>query len=112
MNGQQLAKRLAVAWQSMDDLEKSEANGTITLNSLRKVADALECQLVYALVPRSELSLKEVVQRRAERLALKALGYVEQTMALEDQATIAAERDQRVRDYIDEHVRDSDLWAD
>ena len=42
MTGQQLASRLGVTWQSMADLEKSEAAGTITLNSLTKAAAAME----------------------------------------------------------------------
>lgn len=112
MNGQQLAQRLGVAWQSMDDLERSEQSGGITLNSLRRVADALECQLVYALVPRSNESLSEIVNQRARAHAIKALGLAHQTMLLEDQVPPSGAPEQKVQDYIDEHVRDADLWKD
>src|ERR1700686_5339737 len=46
------ARRLQVAQQTVVDLESSERAGTITLASLRRAADALDAQFVYALVPR------------------------------------------------------------
>ena len=110
MSGQQFANRLAVAWQSMDGLEKSEANGTVTLNTLRKAAEALDCRLVYALVPNAP-SLEALVNNRARQIALAALSNVTQTMLLEGQASSEADLEQRIREYINDHVRDSDLWA-
>jgi predicted DNA-binding mobile mystery protein A len=47
----QLAKRLGVKQPSVTALEQSEAKGTIELATLRRVAEALDCVLVYALVP-------------------------------------------------------------
>ena len=110
MSGQQFANRLAVAWQSMDGLEKSEANGTVTLNTLRKAAEALDCRLVYALVPNAP-SLEALVNNRARQIALAALSNVTQTMLLEGQASSEADLEQRIKEYINDHVRDSDLWA-
>jgi predicted DNA-binding mobile mystery protein A len=109
MSGQQYASRLQVAWQSMDDLEKSEAAGTITLNSLRKAAEALGCRLVYAIVPATG-SLEEMVERRARDIARAALERVNQTMLLEGQALPSEELEEQIADYIDNHVRDGDLW--
>jgi hypothetical protein len=66
-------------------LEKSEADDRITLRSLRAVAGALDCDLVYALVPRAN-SVRESTERRVRSEAkLRVLG-VEHSMALEDQA--------------------------
>ena len=72
MTGVQFARRLRVTPQSAEALEKSEANGTIQLKTLRRAAEALDCRLVYALVPNS--SLEDNVAARArewfrERLA-------------------------------------------
>lgn len=108
MSGVQFARRLKVVWQSMDDMERSEAAGTITLNSLRKAADALDCDLVYALVPRT--SLEQAVNDRARQVAERDLARVGQTMALEDQASAPEEREELLKDYIREHVREKDLW--
>ena len=51
MTAEQLAKRLGVKQPSVVALEQSEAKGTIELATLRRVAEALDCTLVYALVP-------------------------------------------------------------
>ena len=110
MSGQQYADRLGVAWQSMDDFEKSEKAGTITVNSLRKAAAALDCQLVYAVVPNAA-SFEELVNQRARQIALAALARTGQTMLLEDQAQASGEAAQMIEEYIDDHIRDGDLWA-
>lgn len=108
MTGTQFAARLGVAWQSMDDLEKSEANGTVGLETLRRAAAALDCTLVYALVPNEPLD--SMVDRRARSIAAAAIERVDQTMALEDQRVTRAERDRLIEDYIHDHVRDRDIW--
>jgi predicted DNA-binding mobile mystery protein A len=66
-------------------LEQSEAADRIRLETLRRAADALGCDLVYLLVPRRPLTA--VVRDRARELAHQQVAAVEQTMRLEDQAT-------------------------
>jgi predicted DNA-binding mobile mystery protein A len=66
-------------------METSEAEDRITLKSLRAVANALDCDLVYALVPRAD-SMQELVENRARAAAKKRVLEVEHSMALEDQA--------------------------
>jgi predicted DNA-binding mobile mystery protein A len=67
----------------VDDLESSEAKGTISLNSLKKAAAAMNCDLVYALVPRT--SLDSTIRERATEKAKAILGRVGHTMKLEAQ---------------------------
>src|SRR4029079_14724254 len=55
MTGVQLASRLGVRPQTLNLIEKSEAEGTIQLKTLRRAAEALDCTLVYALVPKGSL---------------------------------------------------------
>ncbi len=109
MSGTQFAARLGVTWQSMDDLEKSEASGTIRLETLRKAAAALDCRLVYALVPNT--SLEQMVSDRSRGIAARDLARVTQTMALEDQAVSAKGFEEQVEAYVRDHMRDKDLWA-
>jgi predicted DNA-binding mobile mystery protein A len=66
-------------------LEKSEAGYRITLASLRGAADALGCQLVYALVPKSG-SIQQLAEQGARTKAAESVRAVEHSMALEDQA--------------------------
>lgn len=80
-----LAKRLHRAPSVAAHLEVSEAEYRITLASLRDAADALGCQLVYALVPKSG-SLRELSEERARTKAAENVRAVEHSMALEDQA--------------------------
>src|SRR5437660_8273409 len=60
---QQVARRLGIKQPSAVALEQSEAKGSIELATLRRVADALGCTLVYAFVPKK--SLEETVRARA-----------------------------------------------
>ena len=55
MSGSQLGKRLGASPQNVDILEKSEVAGTIKLQTLKRVAEALDATLVYALVPNMPL---------------------------------------------------------
>lgn len=79
------AKKLHRAPSVAAHLEGSEAEFRITLASLRDAADALGCQLVYALVPKSG-SIQELVEERARNKAAENVRAVEHSMALEDQA--------------------------
>jgi predicted DNA-binding mobile mystery protein A len=50
-----LAGRLGVTASGARKLERAEAADAITLGTLRRVAEALDCDLQYALVPRRPL---------------------------------------------------------
>ena len=81
----QMAARLKKTPSLVAKLEKSEAEYRITLGSLRDAADALGCQLVYALVPKSG-SIQDLAEERARSKAAESVRAVEHSMALEDQA--------------------------
>jgi predicted DNA-binding mobile mystery protein A len=110
MTGVQLAQRLKVSPQTAEALEKSEANGTIQLKTLRRAAEALDCRLVYALVPNT--SLEEAVRTRARKIARRDLGRVAHTMTLEAQGTGDEDLDARIEDYIRDALRERDLWRE
>jgi predicted DNA-binding mobile mystery protein A len=84
MSQEALAARLQIAKPSVAKLEKNELHETISIGKLAEVARAMDCQLVYALVPNT--SLDQTVQQQAERVAANTLGYVAATMDLEDQS--------------------------
>ena len=107
MTGTQLGKRLGMTAQGIVSLERSEASGTIQLNTLRRAAEAMDCVTVYALVPKT--SLTEMVDHRAREIALRALGRVSHSMALEDQR-VDRDLEKRIRNYIETALRDRDLW--
>ena len=84
MSIQQLAARMGVAKQSVARLERNEADDSITLKSLRKAAEALNCRLVYVLVP-NEDGLQGIVQKQALLKAKEIVSAVDHTMQLEAQ---------------------------
>jgi predicted DNA-binding mobile mystery protein A len=81
----EMARRLHKSPSLAVHLEKSEAEYRITLGNLRDAADALGCQLVYALVPKNG-SIQELAEKRARANASENVRAVEHTMALENQA--------------------------
>lgn len=80
----QLAQRMGVKQPRIIELEKGEASGKITVQSLERAAEAMGCRLVYALVPKRPLS--DVLDERATLLANQQLASIEQTMRLENQS--------------------------
>jgi predicted DNA-binding mobile mystery protein A len=83
MSTAQLAKRLGIKQPSVVAIEQSEAKGTIELATLRRVAEALDCTLVYALIPNQPL--EATVRDRARMFARRRLEPIEHSMLLEDQ---------------------------
>jgi predicted DNA-binding mobile mystery protein A len=85
ISASEVARTLKTSRQLPLQLEKAEAEDRITLKSLRTAADALGCDLVYALLPRTN-TLHDLVEERARAQAKKLVRGVEHSMALEDQA--------------------------
>lgn len=110
MRAAQLATRLGVTQSAVAQFERSEQEGTITLNTLRKAAAALDCRLVYAFVPES--TFEELVRARAQLIAREMVGSVEHTMALEDQAASLEQQQELIGDVADDLVRrlPRELW--
>ena len=88
------AKQLGITTSGLQKLELAEANQVITLASLRKLAEALGCELQYALVPRQPLA--QQLQDRAKDVATQQLAPIAHTMALEDQAAQGLARQQHI----------------
>lgn len=83
MTLRQQAKVVGIAAPTLFKLEKAEADEHITLGKLRELAAALDCELVYGLVPRRPL--RETLEAKADRLARAEVQGVAHTMGLEDQ---------------------------
>jgi predicted DNA-binding mobile mystery protein A len=94
LTGVAYARRLGVTSASVADMERSEASGTITLNSLRKAAAAMDCDLVYAIVPRA--TLEDILKQHASEKARTLLGRVGHSMLLEAQAVEPSQARQQV----------------
>jgi predicted DNA-binding mobile mystery protein A len=94
----QLAKRLKVKQPTVVAMEQSEAKGTIELATLRRVAEALDCTLVYAFVPHKPL--ETIVRDRARLFARRRREPVEHSMLLEDQSVTAKDSEKRIDEIV------------
>jgi predicted DNA-binding mobile mystery protein A len=105
-----LAKKIGVTHSSLLRLESSEADDGITLGSLRRVAEALDCELQYALVPRK--SLIETLETQATKLAQERMKVVAHTMALEAQSTSKAIAENQIKEIKESLLKGSrrELW--
>src|ERR1700722_7094066 len=101
MSMEQLADRLKIKQPSLVALEQSEAKGTIELATLRRVAEALDCTLVYSLVPNKPL--ETTLRDLARAFARRGRAPVEHSMLLEDQKVTAKDAEAR----LDENVRET-----
>ena len=101
MTATQLARRLGIKQPSVVALEQSESKGSIELATLRRVAQALDCTLVYALVPNT--SLEETVRARARAFVRRRRAPVEHSMLLEGQSVEGKDAEAS----LDEIVRDT-----
>jgi predicted DNA-binding mobile mystery protein A len=104
-----LGRRLKLAQQSIVQLEENEKTETITLASLRRVAAALDSELVYAIVPRK--NLRESITTRARELAAARVAPVAHSMKLESQGLTENELQERIEELARElERRPFELW--
>lgn len=83
MSSLQLAVRLGVSTPRATQMERMEVEDRITLKQLRRVADNLDCEFVYALVPRS--SVDSIIEQQAKVKARKLVIKADTQMKLEAQ---------------------------
>jgi len=102
MSLRQLGERMGVTPQSVSDIEQREAEGKVTLSTLRDAAEALDMRLVYALVPKQG-TMQDMVRRQARRLAEDAVARTSISMSLEEQA-VPREELLREVDYLVEEL--------
>lgn len=112
MTATHIAQRLGVTTSTVTRLETSEADDTISLATLRRAAEALGCELRYALVPRQSLS--ETLEVRANELAQRRMAAISHTMALEAQSTSLDTVEVQTRELAASLLRGSrrELWRD
>jgi predicted DNA-binding mobile mystery protein A len=80
----QLGKRLNVSSQNINQFEQREKDGSISLQKLKDVAEALDMKFVYAFVPKDG-SLEKLIEKRAYKLAEEIVMRTSHSMKLEDQ---------------------------
>ena len=110
MTARQLSERLGVTQQSVARIEKEETSGSVTIKTMSRISDSLDCVFVYGFVPRT--SLADTIGRQAKEVAIRRLSKASQTMSLENQALSREENQRVVSDLVEELIRTvpSNLW--
>lgn len=89
MTTAQLAERMGIQQSGVTLLEQREVAQKVSLETLQRAARAMNCELMYALVPKE--SLEKIVDDQAARAAGAILNRTLQTMGLERQEAGQAE---------------------
>ena len=111
MSASVLAERLGVSRNSVYSSIQNEQAGTISLNQLDKMAEAMGGRLVYAIMPR-EGSVEDIVTAQARTKARRIIQRTRAHTALEDQTEGLRSQDEMIRELASEIVREMprDFW--
>lgn len=110
MTGEQLAERLNVNKQRVSRIQQDEKLGKVKLETLRNVAEALDCIFVYGFIPRE--SLEQTVRNQALLVAKKRMAQSNQTMRLEQQELSETEKARALEDLVEDIMNEmpKSLW--
>jgi predicted DNA-binding mobile mystery protein A len=105
-----LAKQLHVTEGALRQNESAELDESITMKHLRRAAEGMGCELVYAIVPRT--SLENLYEDQIRKRAVSDANRTARTMDLEQQGVSREVTDRQVEDLFREYMRDPprDLW--
>ncbi|HET9033317.1 MAG TPA: mobile mystery protein A [Dokdonella sp.] len=105
-----LGQRMGVRGSTVAKLEESERNRTIRLDSLQRAAEAIDCELVYALVPRK--SLQSIVDNQRLRLFADIVARTDHHMKLEGQNVNDPDWRSNLLRQAEEMIPDNQLWRE
>ena len=86
----QIGAKLKMTKQGINKIEERESNGTISINSLKEIAEALDLQFVYGFIPKHN-TLENLISIKAEELARKIVLRTSHNMKLENQGNSDAQ---------------------
>lgn len=111
MSSSVLAKRLKCNRTNVTRMEQREKNGTISLEILEQAAKALNCKLVYCLVPLEPLD--KMLEKQAHIVARKRIKAINHSMKLEQQGLDPKQLQQQEDDLVRELLQGDpkNLWS-
>lgn len=109
MSARELGARAGVSAARISQIERAEVEGGLTLNTLRRIAEAMDCRVEYVLLPRRPLDV--MVRDQAQGWAESQIRAVDHTMAMEDQRTDEYARRLELDRAIEELIDRRGLWS-
>lgn len=96
-----------VSTPTMAQAERREIEGKLNVETLRRAAEAMNCEFVYAFVPKSDMA--EFIEKKAYEKAKRILAKADQHMTLEDQK-VDRDFEERVMRLKNKLVAESKVW--
>jgi predicted DNA-binding mobile mystery protein A len=89
-------------------LEKAEVEGTLTLNKLKIMANAMDCDFHYTVIPRDEI--KTLIKHKARLHAIKLVNNANIHMQLEAQNTSIAQVELQIDQVTQQLIQEMPEW--
>lgn len=105
LSSTQLAKDVCVSRNSLHKSLENEKAGSISLNQLLKIADAMGGRLVYAIVPKQG-NVEDIVMQQARKKAKRIVMRTRSHMALEEQSEGLRTQDEMIEELATEMARE------
>ncbi|MCK5785656.1 MAG: mobile mystery protein A [Candidatus Sabulitectum sp.] len=102
MTAKQLANRLDSTQQNVARIERDELAGSVTMRTMKHIAQSLDCTFVYALVPNS--TLEKTIREQVEFVVKQHLSKVSHTMLLESQSLSNKEQERIYKQMVEEYL--------
>jgi predicted DNA-binding mobile mystery protein A len=102
-----LGDRTNLAIPTIQQAERNEASGSITVNRLRQMAEAMDCELVYAFVPKTPI--RKALENAARAKAMRLLKVADVHMGLENQR-VDRSLEKRIEQLALSLLEKGDIW--
>lgn len=102
-----LAKAARISLPTVQQMEKRESEGKITIESMKKIANAMNCEFVYAIIPRE--TLPEALKKQALSRATQIVKQADLHMTLEDQK-VSEDINHRIERLAEELLEKGKIW--
>lgn len=102
-----LAKLAGLTLPTIAQAERREAEGKVTIETLKKLAEAMECDFVYAFVPKKDIT--KLIHDKASEKAKRTLLNADTHMSLEDQR-VTEELKLRIENLTEKLIEKGKIW--
>ena len=110
MSTSQLANRVGVSYTTMSETIAREPRGEITIKNLKRIANALECELAYCFIPKEPIN--EILDKRAYKVAKSTIKEAALHMEIEDQSIKTENIDSAIDELVGDLKFSKSLWED
>ncbi|MFG1515870.1 mobile mystery protein A [Halobacteriovorax sp. ZH2_bin.1] len=108
MTQEQVAERMNIKAPALNRIERAEVQGSPTLDTMKRVAEAMNCDFVYAVIPREKIS--KIKRKQATKYARAIVGDANLHMEIEDQAVDERALEKNVSEMAEAVYFNSRIW--